>query len=103
MKYTDYLSRNPVEGAKPEENCDEKYVFNILAKQAELNLKYGRYIGDQSKGNKRITERTKNDSEHEIEHKTDQSQSNGMLDNKIHVNETEQGREQHPDSPILAV
>ena len=29
----------------PEENYDEEYVINILAEQAELNLKYGQIFG----------------------------------------------------------
>ena len=90
LKFTDYLSRNPVEGATPEENYDEEYVINILAEQAGLNLKYGQLFGDQSKRNKYITERIKNDSKHKTEHKTDQSQSNRMFENKNHVNGTEQ-------------
>ena len=30
LKFTDYLSRNPVGGATPEEIYDEEYVINIL-------------------------------------------------------------------------
>ena len=56
MKFTDYLSRNPVEGATPEEKYDEEYVISILAKQAELNLKYGQLFADQSKRSKCITD-----------------------------------------------
>ena len=41
LKFTDYLSRNPVRGATPEENYDDEYVINILTEQAELNLKHG--------------------------------------------------------------
>ena len=92
LKFTDYLSRNPVGGATPEENYDEEYVINILAEQAELNLKYGQLFADQSKCSKRITERTKKNSEHKTEHKTDQSQLNRTFENKSHVNETEQNK-----------
>ena len=70
LKFTDYLSRNPVGGATPEENYDEEYVINILAEQAELILKYGQLFADQSKCSKRITERTKKNSKHKTEHKT---------------------------------
>ena len=63
LKFTDYLSRNPVGGAIPEENYDEEYVINILAEQAELNLKYGQLFADQSKCSKRNTEKTKMNSE----------------------------------------
>ena len=69
LKFTDYLSRNPADGAMPEENYDEDKVINILAEQTEMNLKYGLLFGDQSKRNKRITERKKNNAKHETEHK----------------------------------
>ena len=87
-----------------EENYDEEYVINILAEQAELNLKYGQLFRDQSQCNNCSTERIKNDSEHKTEHKTDQSQSNGLFKNKNQVNETEQNKkEQHPGGPKLAL
>ena len=76
----------------PEENYDEEYVINILAEQAELNLKYGQLSGDQSKRNKCIPEKIKKDSEHKIEHKTDKPQLNGMFENKNHVNESERNK-----------
>ena len=76
----------------PEQNYDEEYVTNILAEQDELNLKRGQFFGDQSKRNKRITERTKNNADHKTEHKTDQSQSNAMFGYKNHVNQTEQNK-----------
>ena len=65
-----------------EENYDEEYVIRILNEQAESNLKYGQLFGDQSKRNKSITERIKNNSEHKTEQKADQSQSNEMFENK---------------------
>ena len=92
LKFTDYLSRNPVGGATPEENYDEEYVIIILTEQAELNLKYGQLFEDQSKCSKEITERTKNNSEHKIEHKTDKSQLNRTFESKNHVNETGQNK-----------
>ena len=45
LKFTDYLSRNPVGGAMPEENYDEEYVIIILAEKDELNLNYGQLFG----------------------------------------------------------
>ena len=42
LKFADFLSRNPVEGAATENVYDEQYVINILTEQAELNLKHGR-------------------------------------------------------------
>ena len=92
LKFTDYLSTNPAGGATPEENYDEEYVINIVPEQAELNLKYGQLSADQSNCSKRITERTKKNSEHKIEHKIDQSQSKRTFENKSHVNETEQNK-----------
>ena len=96
LKFTDYLSRNPVGGATPEESYDEEYVINILAEQAELNLKLGQLFENQSKRSKCITERTKNNSEHKIEHKTDQSLLNRTFENKNHVNETEENNIRSP-------
>ena len=92
LKFTDYLSRNPVGGATPEENYDEEYVINILGEQAELNLKYGQLFADQSKCSKRTTEKIKMNSEQKVEHKTDQSQPNRTFENKSNVNETEQNK-----------
>ena len=43
----------------PEDNYDEEDVINILAEQVELNLKYRKLCGDQSKRNKCITGRQK--------------------------------------------
>ena len=48
LKFTDFLSRNPVEGVATENVYDEQNVINILTEQAELNLKYGRIITNQS-------------------------------------------------------
>ena len=47
---------------------------------------------NESKRNKRITERIKNDSVHKTEHETDQSQLNRMFENQNHVNETKQNK-----------
>ena len=49
LKFTDFLSRNPVENATTEDVYDEQYVINILSEQAELNLKYGSLFVDQSR------------------------------------------------------
>ena len=63
MKFTDYLSRNSVGGATPEDNYDEEYVINILSEQASLNLKYGQLFADQSNGSKHATETNNGTSE----------------------------------------
>ena len=59
LKFTDYLSRNPVGGAAPEENYEEEYVINILTEHAKLNLEHGRLFADQSKHDKHKTELNK--------------------------------------------
>ena len=49
LKFTDFLSRNPVENATTEDVYDEQYVINILSEQAELSFKYGSLLADQSR------------------------------------------------------
>ena len=92
LKFTDYLIRNPVGGAMPEENYDEEYVINILAERANSNLKYGPLFADQSNRSKTLTERKKNDSEIHTERKINQSQMNEISENEKHVNEIEQNK-----------
>ena len=92
LKFTDDLSRNPVGGAMPEKNYDKEYVINILAEQANLNLKYGPLFADQSNRSKTVTERKKNDSETHTERKINQSQTNELSENKKRVKETEQNK-----------
>ena len=57
----------------PEGNYDEEYVFNILAVQANLNLKYGPLFADQSRRSKTVTKRKKKDSKTHTERKINQS------------------------------
>ena len=76
----------------PEEKYNEEYVINILAEQANLNLKYGPLFADQSNRSKIITERKKNDSEIHTERKINQSQTNKMSENEKHLNEVEQNK-----------
>ena len=56
LKFTDFLSRTPVENATTEDVYDEQYVINILSEQAEMNRKYGPIFADQSQN---ATEGTK--------------------------------------------
>ena len=56
LKFTDFLSRNPVKNATTEAVYDEQYVMNILSEQVELNRKYGVILDDQSQN---ATERSK--------------------------------------------
>ena len=85
MKFTDYLSRNPVGGTTPEESYDEKYVINILSEQAKLNIKYGPIFADQSKSEKAITETKKNTSDEQNENRANQSQKNRTFENENNV------------------
>ena len=75
LKFTDYLSRNPVEGATPEDNYDEEYLIDILSEQAKLNAKYGQLFADQSDISKRMTEIKNDRSESKIEQQENQSQT----------------------------
>ena len=52
LKFTDYLIRNPVGGATPDENYEEEYVINILPEHAKLYLEHRRLFADQSKHDK---------------------------------------------------
>ena len=79
LKFTDFLSRNPVENLTTEDVYDEQYVINILSEQAELNRKYGQIFADQSQ---RTTERTKTT---EI-NSNDQSQRNRTFEKNRDVN-----------------
>ena len=82
LKFTDYLSRNPVQGATPEDNYDEEYVINILSEQAKLNAKYGQLFADQSDISKRVTEIKNDRSENKIEQQENQSQASRKFENK---------------------
>ena len=86
LKFTNYLSRNPVGGATPGESYDEEYVINILSEHAKLNIKYGPIIADQSKSEKAITETKKNTSEERNENRANKSQKNRTFENENNVN-----------------
>ena len=86
LKFTDYLSRNPVEGATPEDNYDEEYVINILSEQAKLNAKYRQLFADQSDTSKRVTEIENGRSENKTEQQNNQSQASRIFENKNGVN-----------------
>ena len=79
LKFTDFLSRNPVENAATEDVYDEQYVINILSEQAELNLKYGSlFVGQSHNASKRNKmNETKSD---------DQSKHNRTFENNRDVN-----------------
>ena len=89
LTITDYRKRNLVGRTMPEKIYDEKYV--ITCRQAEANLKDEQLIADQSNCNITLTERNTNKEFHsKTEHKTDQSQSNGLFENANHVNENQE-------------
>ena len=90
LKFTDYLSRNPVGEATPEENYDEEYVINILTEHAELNLKYGPKFAGQSERNKNKTKLHNDKTKKQNESKESQSQTNRTFENKNNVNKIEQ-------------
>ena len=55
LKFTDYLSSNPVEEAPEDKIYDEQNVVNALTEEAKLNLKHCRLFVGQS-GNRKRTE-----------------------------------------------
>ena len=79
LKFTDFLSRNPVESASNEDVYDEQYVINILSEHAELNVKYGTLFADQSQV---APERNKTTEEHF----NNQSHQNRIFENNRDVN-----------------
>ena len=89
LKFTDYLSRNPVGGATPEENYEEEYVISILTEHSELNLKYGPIFVDQSEHTENTTTLHNHKTETQNERKEDQSQTNRKFENKNNVNKIE--------------
>ena len=82
LKFTDYLSCNPVGAATPEENYAEEYVINILTEQAKLNIKYGPIFADQSKCDKAKTETQNDASEEQNQKRANQSHTNRTFENK---------------------
>ena len=96
LKFTDYLSRNPVGGATPEDNYDEEYVINILSEQAKLNAKYGQLFADQSDNSKRATETKNGRSESKIEQQNNQSHTSRIFENKTGVNKISRSEKNTP-------
>ena len=94
LKFTDYLSRNPVEGATTENTYDEQYVINTLTEQGELNLKYGRVFTNQLQHapNAKIT--------HDCE-LSGQSETNRTFEKNRHVNKTNERTETSPNSDAI--
>ena len=79
LKFTDFLSRNPVESASNEDVYDEQYVIIILSEHAELNVKYGTLFTDQSQVAPEKNKTTE-------EHFNNQSHQNRIFENNRDVN-----------------
>ena len=94
LKFTDFLSRNPVEGATTENMYDEQYVISILTEQAELNLKYGRVFTNelQRTPNTKITHDCKSNS---------QSETNRTFEKNRHVNKINERTETSPNNDAI--
>ena len=94
LKFTDFLSRNPIEGATTKNMYDEQYVMNILTEQAELNLKYGRVFTNelQRTPNTKITHDCKSNS---------QSETNRTSEKNRHVNKINERTETSPNSDAI--
>ena len=94
LKFTDFLSRNPVEGATTKNMYDEQYVINILTEQAELNSKNGRIFTNQSKQ----TPNNKTMRQHEL---NNQSEANRTFEKKRHVNKINEQAETSPNNNAI--
>ena len=79
LKFTDFVSRNPVENASNEEVYDEQYVIIILSEQADLNAKYGTLFADQSQIAPKRNKTTE-------EYSNNQSHQNRIFENNRDVN-----------------
>ena len=90
MKLADYLSRNPVGGAMPEENNDEEYVINILTEQAVLKLKYGTLFANQSESSRTKIETENGTPEEQNEKHDSLSHSNRRFEKEYGVNKIQQ-------------
>ena len=85
FKFTVYLSRNPARGPMPEATYDEEYVINILAEQAELNLKYGQLFADKWERSKPLLLERRVIPKAKVS-KKDQSEPDWTFENENHVN-----------------
>ena len=83
LKFTDFLSRNPVEGAATENVYDEQYVINIIKQ-------YGRIFTNQS-------QRTPNNENTRERKPNNQSETIRTFEKKRHVNKTNEQAETSPN------
>ena len=94
LKFTDFLSRNPVKFALTENMYDEQYVVNILTEPVELNLKYGRVFTNQ-------LQRTPNTKTTHVCKSNSQSETNRTIEKNRHVNKTNGRTETSPNSDAI--
>ena len=90
LKFTDYLSRNPVGGAIPEENYNQEYAINILTEQVEFDLEYGQLFANQSESSKIKAETENGTSEEQNEIIDNQSHSKRTFEKDYGVNKIQQ-------------
>ena len=94
LKFTDFLSRNPVEGASTENKYDEQSVINILTEQAELNSIYERIFTSQS-------QQTPNSEMSRERKSNNQSEMIRIFEKNRHVNETNEQAETSPNTNAI--
>ena len=94
LKFTDFLSRNPVEGATTKNIYDEQYLIYILIEQAELNLKYGRIFTSQPQQppNSKIMCKRKSNNH---------SETNIFFEKERHVNKIREQAETSPNKNAI--
>ena len=92
LKFTEYVSRNPVGRTTPEGNYHEEYVINKLNEQAKLNIEYGAIFADQSKCDKAKTEAQNDASEEQNEKRATQSHTDRTFEDKYGVNKYQQNK-----------
>ena len=51
IKFTDFISRNPTENPEPEENNEEEFVINAIARLATVNARIGRIFNQSETEN----------------------------------------------------
>ena len=88
LKFTDYISRNPVGRAPTENKYDEEYVINILNEHAEINAKYGSLFDSQSEYSKQDTATKQIATEKRNEKKKNHSHADRTFQDIYHVNKT---------------
>ena len=86
LKFTNFLSRNPIGRAAIEDKYDKEFLINILAEHAALNAKYGSFSNNQSNARLEETGKERKQNRDGNEQKRNQSETNRTFQNKNHVN-----------------